>query len=63
MGWRFVNDILGGTGRNRSTDTRIFKCSALPTEMLRQGSTFITAGLPADELPGIGQLRIKARLR
>jgi hypothetical protein len=23
-GWRFVNDVLGGPGRNRTTDTRIF---------------------------------------
>src|ERR1700740_1312306 len=24
MGWRFAGDILGGPGRNRTTDTRIF---------------------------------------
>src|SRR5471030_2512641 len=24
-GWRCVNDVLGGPGRNRTTDTRIFK--------------------------------------
>jgi hypothetical protein len=24
MGWRFAWDILGGPGRNRTTDTRIF---------------------------------------
>ena len=23
-GWRCVNDVLGGPGRNRTTDTRIF---------------------------------------
>ena len=23
--WRCVNDVLGGPGRNRTTDTRIFK--------------------------------------
>ena len=25
MGWRSVRDVLGGPGRNRTTDTRIFK--------------------------------------
>ena len=24
MGWRFIKNILGGPGRNRTTDTRIF---------------------------------------
>jgi hypothetical protein len=24
MGWRFVKYVLGGPGRNRTTDTRIF---------------------------------------
>jgi hypothetical protein len=24
MGWRFVKSYLGGPGRNRTTDTRIF---------------------------------------
>jgi len=28
-GWRFVNDVLGGPGRNRTTDTRIFNLSAV----------------------------------
>ena len=25
MGWRFSWNVLGGPGRNRTTDTRIFK--------------------------------------
>ena len=30
-GWRFVNDVLGGPGRNRTADTRIFNLTSMNT--------------------------------
>jgi hypothetical protein len=35
MGWRFVKSYLGGPGRNRTTDTRIFNPQIIPFDTIR----------------------------
>jgi hypothetical protein len=59
MGWRLLNDVLGGPGRNRTTDTRIFKHCAyfgVETFWVLNGLAQCVAGRhgPADHFARMG---------
>jgi len=65
MGWRFAWDVLGGPGRNRTTDTRIFNlrvASAATPSVLRAKVLLRPANL-AQLVAGqtAGQIRRAAR--